>query len=119
MIAFTSALEEKRIHTLFPLIKKAGESYRKRISTSVLNNVLSDAQAMNPPAEFNHGVLKIYYGSQVAINPPAFTIFVNEPEYVHFSYQRYLENQIRQVIRKHIFRKLKKYPTIVPVVYLM
>ena len=95
MIAFTSALEEKRIHTLFPLIKKAGESYKKRISTSVLNNVLSDAQAMNPPAEFNHGVLKVYYGSQVAINPPAFTIFVNDPAYVHFSYQRYLENQIR------------------------
>ena len=95
MIAFTSALEEKRIHTLFPLIKKAGESYKKRISTSVLNNVLSDAQAMNPPAEWNHGVLKVYYGSQVAINPPAFTIFVNDPAYVHFSYQRYLENQIR------------------------
>ena len=95
MIAFTSALEEKRIHTLFPLIKKAGESYKKRISTSVLNNVLSDAQAMNPPAEFNHGVLKVYYGSQVAINPPAFTIFVNDPAFVHFSYQRYLENQIR------------------------
>ena len=95
MIAFTSALEEKRIHTLFPLIKKAGESYKKRISTSVLNNVLSDAQAMNPPAEWNHGVLKVYYASQVAINPPAFTIFVNDPAYVHFSYQRYLENQIR------------------------
>ena len=95
MIAFTSALEEKRIHTLFPLIKKAGESYKKRIVTSVLNNVLSDAQAMNPPAEWNHGVLKVYYGSQVAINPPAFTIFVNDPAYVHFSYQRYLENQIR------------------------
>ena len=95
MIAFTSALEEKRIHTLFPLIQKAGESYRRRISTSVLNNVLSDAQAMNPAAEFNHGVLKIYYGSQVAIQPPAFTIFVNDPEFVHFSYQRYLENQIR------------------------
>lgn len=95
MIAFTSALEEKRIHTLFPLIKKAGESYKKRIVTSVLNNVLSDAQAMNPPNEFNHGVLRIYYGSQVAINPPAFTIFVNDPAYVHFSYQRYLENQIR------------------------
>ena len=95
MIAFTSALEERRIHTLFPLIKKAGESYKKRIATSVLNNVLSDAQAMNPPAEWNHGVLKVYYGSQVAINPPAFTIFVNDPAYVHFSYQRYLENQIR------------------------
>ena len=94
-IAFTSALEEKRIHTLFPLIKQAGEAYKKRISTSVLNNVLSDAAAMNPPAEFNHGVLKVYYGSQVAINPPTFTIFVNDPAYVHFSYQRYLENQIR------------------------
>ena len=95
MIAFTSALEERRIHTLFPLIKKTGDSYKKRISTSILNNVLSDAQAMNPPAEFNHGVLKVYYGSQVAVNPPAFTIFVNDPAFVHFSYQRYLENQIR------------------------
>ena len=95
-IAFTSALEERRIHTLFPLIQKCGESYNKRISTSVLNNVLSDAYAMNPPAEWNHGVLKIYYGSQVAIKPPTFTIFVNDPEFVHFSYNRYLENQIRQ-----------------------
>ena len=94
-IAFTSALQEKRIHTLFPLIEKCADSYFRRISTSVLNNVLSDAQAMNPPAEFNHGVLRIYYGSQVAVQPPAFTIFVNDPTYVHFSYQRYLENQIR------------------------
>ena len=95
-IAFTSALEERRIHTLFPLIQKCGDSSNKRISTSVLNNVLSDAYAMNPPAEWNHGVLKIYYGSQVAIKPPTFTIFVNDPEFVHFSYNRYLENQIRQ-----------------------
>lgn len=95
-IAFTSALEEKRIHTLFPLIEKCADSYFRRISTSILNNVLSDAQAMNPPAEFNHGVLRIYYGSQVAINPPAFTIFVNDPAFVHFSYERYLENQVRQ-----------------------
>ena len=94
-IAFTSALEERRIHTLFPLIEKCADSYYKRISTSILNNVLSDAQAMNPPAEFNHGVLRVYYGSQVAIQPPAFTIFVNDPAFVHFSYQRYLENQIR------------------------
>jgi GTP-binding protein len=95
-IAFTSALEERRIHTLFPLIEKCADSYFKRISTSILNNVLSDAQAMNPPAEFNHGVLRIYYGSQVAVNPPAFTIFVNDPAFVHFSYERYLENQVRQ-----------------------
>lgn len=95
-IAFTSALEERRIHTLFPLIQKCSESYHRRIQTSVLNDVLSDAYAMNPAAEWNRGVLKIYYASQVAIKPPAFTIFVNDPNFVHFSYNRYLENQIRQ-----------------------
>ena len=95
-IAFTSALEEKRIHTLFPLIQKCAESYKRRITTSVLNDVLSDAYAMNPAAEWNRGVLKIYYASQVAIKPPVFTIFVNDPNFVHFSYNRYLENQIRQ-----------------------
>lgn len=94
-IAFTSALEEKRIHTLFPLIQKCAESYSRRISTAVLNNVLSDAVAMFPPAEWNHGVLKIYYVSQVSVKAPGFTIFVNDPSYVHFSYERYLENQIR------------------------
>lgn len=95
-IAFTSALEEKRIHTLFPLIKEASDNYHKRIQTSVLNDVLSDATAMFLPSEWNHGILKIYYASQVAINPPTFTIFVNDPNFVHFSYDRYLENQIRK-----------------------
>lgn len=94
-IAFTSALEEKRIHTLFPLIQKCADSYSRRISTSVLNNVISDAVAMFPPAEWNHGVLKIFYASQVSVKAPGFTIFVNDPSYVHFSYERYLENQIR------------------------
>ncbi len=95
-ICFTSALYNKRIHTLFPVIDKCYESFNKRISTSVLNDVLVDAVAMNPPAEFNHGVAKFYYASQVAVSPPAFTVFVNDPSYVHFSYMRYLENQIRK-----------------------
>lgn len=95
-ICFTSALYNKRIHTLFPVIDKCYDSFNKRISTSVLNDVLVDAVAMNPPAEFNHGVAKLYYASQVAISPPAFTVFVNDPSYVHFSYMRYLENQIRK-----------------------
>lgn len=95
-IAFTSALEERRIHTLFPLIKEAAFNYNKRIQTSVLNDVLSDATAMFLPSEWNHGILKLYYASQVAVKPPTFTIFVNDPNFVHFSYDRYLENQIRK-----------------------
>ena len=95
-IAFTSAKEEKRIHTLFPLIKKASEAYGRRINTSTLNDVLSDATSMFLPSEWNQGILKIYYASQVAVNPPTFAIFVNDPKYVHFSYDRYLENQIRK-----------------------
>ncbi len=95
-IAFTSALQEKRIHTLFPLIMKCRESYEKRISTSVLNEVMVDAIAMNPPAEWQGGVCKFYYFSQVGTKPPAFTVSVNNPNYIHFSYSRYLENKIRE-----------------------
>jgi len=95
-IAFTSALEERRIHTLFPLIKKCSESYHKRIQTSTLNDVLSDATSMFLPSTWNGGILKVYYASQVAICPPAFTVFVNDPNFVHFTYNRYLENQIRK-----------------------
>lgn len=95
-IVFLSALENKRVHTLFPEINKAYESYNRRVSTAVLNNVFTDAVAMNPPAEFNHGKPKFYYVSQVGVQPPSFAIFVNNPDFVHFSYLRYLENQLRK-----------------------
>ncbi len=95
-IVFLSALEKQRVHTLFPEIERCHLSYQKRVSTSVLNDVFADAIAMNPPAEFNNGTAKFYYISQVAITPPTFVIFVNEPYYVHFSYLRYLENQLRK-----------------------
>lgn len=95
-IVFLSALDNKRVHTLFPAILQAYEANNKRISTSTLNDVINDAVAMFPPSEFNGGKIKIYYSSQVGVNPPTFAFFVNEPKYLHFSYHRYLENQIRK-----------------------
>ena len=95
-IAFVSAKHGSRVDTLFDLILEAYENQRKRVSTSVLNDVLIDAQAMNPTSNFEGGRLKIYYGNQVAINPPTFVLFVNDPKFLHFSYKRYLENKLRE-----------------------
>ncbi len=95
-IVFLSALDNKRVHTLFPAIEQAYEANNRRISTSVFNDVINDAVAMFPPSEFNGGKIKFYYSSQVGVNPPTFAFFVNDPKYLHFSYQRYLENQIRK-----------------------
>ncbi len=95
-IAFVSAKQGSRVDTLFDLILEAYENQRKRVSTSVLNDVLIDAQAMNPTSNFEGGRLKIYYGNQVAINPPTFVFFVNDPKFLHFSYKRYLENKLRE-----------------------
>lgn len=95
-IVFLSAIENKRVHTLFPSIEQAYEANHHRIATSVLNDVVNDAVAMFPPSEFNGGKIKFYYSSQVGVEPPTFAFFVNEPKYLHFSYHRYLENQIRK-----------------------
>lgn len=95
-IVFLSAMENKRVHTLFPAIIQAYDANHRRISTSVLNDVITDAVAMFPPSEFNGGKIKIYYSSQVGVEPPTFAFFVNEPRFLHFSYHRYLENQIRK-----------------------
>lgn len=95
-IVFISAKEGKRVHTLFPLIQEVYENAHKRVSTSVLNDVLIDAQAMNPTTTFNGGRLKIYYANQVSVCPPTFVLFTNDPQYLHFSYKRYLENRLRE-----------------------
>jgi GTPase len=97
-IVFVSALEKKRIQTIFPLLLKTHENMQKRIATSVINEIISDAQMMNQPPIFHQGRVKIYYASQVAVNPPTFVFFVNDVKYMHFSYQRYLENQIRNAV---------------------
>lgn len=94
-IVFTSAANKKRIQNLLPMIDEAYNNSHKRVQTSVLNDVLVDAQAINPTTTFNGGRLKIYYANQVAITPPTFVLFVNDPQYMHFSYKRYLENKLR------------------------
>ena len=94
-IIFLSAKTHQRVHQLFPLIQESFENSHKRVQTSVLNDVLVDAQLMNPTTTFNGGRLKIFYANQVAICPPTFVLFANDPQYLHFSYKRYLENRLR------------------------
>ena len=95
-IVFTSAKTGQRVDQIFPLIQESYENSRKRVQTSVLNDVLVDAQLMNPTTTFNGGRLKIFYVNQVAICPPTFVLFANDPQYLHFSYKRYLENRLRE-----------------------
>ena len=94
-IIFLSAKTHQRVHQIFPLIQESFENSHKRVQTSVLNDVLVDAQAVNPTTTFNGGRLKIFYANQVSVCPPTFILFVNDPQYLHFSYKRYLENRLR------------------------
>lgn len=93
---FISALTGQRINTLFRLIVEIDEETRKRISTGLLNSVLNDALAMVQPPSDRGRRLRIYYMTQVGIKPPTFVLFVNEKKLMHYSYLRYLENQIRR-----------------------
>ena len=95
-VVFVSAMTKQRIHRLPEVINYVAEQNAMRISTSVLNQVVEDAIAINPPPTEKGQRLKILYATQVKIKPPTFVIFVNEPEIMHFSYQRYLENKLRE-----------------------
>lgn len=95
-VVFVSAMTKQRIHRLPEVIHYVAEQNAMRISTSVLNQVVEDAIAINPPPTEKGQRLKILYATQVKIKPPTFVIFVNEPEIMHFSYQRYLENKLRE-----------------------
>lgn len=95
-IVFLSALTKRRLHTLFEPLNLAAENHKKRVVTHVLNDVIMDAVAMNPTPTHNGQRLRIYYATQVSIQPPTFVVFVNDPELLHFSYKRYLENCMRQ-----------------------
>ncbi|MBB1062753.1 ribosome biogenesis GTPase Der [Limosilactobacillus fastidiosus] len=95
-IIFVSAKTKQRLNQLPTMIEDVYKNSRQRIQSSVLNDVLMDALAANPTPTQNGRRLRVYYGTQVAIQPPTFVIFVNDPDLMHFSYQRYLENQIRQ-----------------------
>jgi len=95
-IIFVSAKTGKGIDKILPAIERAYEGCNRRIPTSILNQIIQDAQMMNPTPEFNHGRLKILFSNQVGINPPTFVMFCNNPAFAHFSYTRYLENRLRE-----------------------
>lgn len=94
-VVFLSALKGQRLDTLFDALKLVHEAYYTRVKTSVLNDVIQDALVLNPSPDFNGGRIKIFYASQVSTAPPTFVLFVNNPDFMHFSYQRYIENRLR------------------------
>ena len=95
-IVFLSALTKKRIHTLMPEIIKVYENSKREIKTSLLNDVIRDAVLLNEPPSYKGKRLKIYFVNQSGTKPPKFTLSVNSKGLVHFSYERYLENKIRE-----------------------
>lgn len=95
-IVFLSALTKKRIHTLMPEVIKVAENITREIKTSIINNVIIDAYQLNLPPSYKGKRLKIYFTSQTGTKPPKFTFRVNNKGLVHFSYERYLENKIRE-----------------------
>lgn len=97
-VVFISAKYNERVHTIFPAIDLAYENYHKQVQTSIINDLIQDAVAMNPTPIFNHGKAQFNYVTQVATKPPTFALFVNNPDFVHFSYLRYLNNQVREAI---------------------
>ncbi|MBE5105432.1 ribosome-associated GTPase EngA [Bacillus thuringiensis] len=95
-IVFLSAKTKKRTQTLLPVINEVNESHSIRVQTNVLNDVIMDAVAMNPTPTHNGSRLKIFYATQVAVKPPTFVVFVNDTELMHFSYERFLKNRLRE-----------------------
>lgn len=95
-IVFLSALTKKRIHTLMPEVVKVYENSLKEIKTSVLNDVIREAVLLNQPPSYKGKRLKIYFVNQSGTRPPKFTFSVNSKNLVHFSYERYLENKLRE-----------------------
>lgn len=94
-IVFVSAKTKKRLTNLLPAIQTASENHSLRVQSSVLNEVIVDAVAMNPAPSDKGRRLRVYYATQVAVKPPTFVVFVNDPEIMHFSYERFLQNRIR------------------------
>ncbi|MCL6598426.1 MAG: ribosome biogenesis GTPase Der [Alicyclobacillus macrosporangiidus] len=95
-VLFVSAKTRQRVHRILPLAREVAENHAMRIATSTFNTVLQDAAASVPPPTDRGRRLKLLYGTQVAVKPPTFALFVNDSELMHFSYERYLENRLRQ-----------------------
>jgi len=93
---FVSALTGQRINKLFEQIYSVYQNHAQRVSTGVLNDVIVEATAMHAPPSDKGKALRVYYATQVSVKPPTFVLFVNDSKLMHFSYQRYLENNIRE-----------------------
>jgi GTPase len=94
-VLFVSAKTKQRVHKILELVTTVSENHSMRISTSTVNTIIEDAVTMVPPPTDKGRRLRVYYTTQVAVRPPSFAVFVNDPELMHFSYQRYLENKLR------------------------
>ncbi|MCH5249377.1 MAG: ribosome biogenesis GTPase Der [Lachnospiraceae bacterium] len=95
-VTFISAVTGQRLHKLYELIDAVYENHAMRVATGVLNEILTEAVAMQQPPSDKGKRLRLYYITQVSVKPPTFVIFVNDKELMHFSYTRYIENQIRE-----------------------
>ncbi len=93
---FVSALSGWRLDKLMPLVMQIWQEQHKRIPTALLNELLEDAMTVNPPPPVKGKRVRIYYATQPEVKPPRFVFFANEPELIHFSYRRYLENRLRE-----------------------
>lgn len=94
-ILFVSAKTKQRLHKLYPMINQCAENHAQRVQTHVLNDIISDAVLLTPPPTDKGRRLRVNYATQVSVKPPTIVLFVNDPELMHFSYERYLENKIR------------------------
>ncbi|HEX7057612.1 MAG TPA: ribosome biogenesis GTPase Der [Bacilli bacterium] len=94
-VVFVSAKTKQKISNILPRVNQVAEQHAMRVQTSVLNDVIADAVAITPPPADKGQRLRISYATQVAVKPPVFVMFVNHPQLMHFSYERYLENRIR------------------------
>lgn len=113
-IVYLSAKNRSGLKNLFDAIDKCFEDSNKRVPTAILNEVVLNAQIMNQAPDFNGGRLKISYVSQVKAQPPTFVFFVNNPKFLHFSYERYIDNTIRKTFNldytplKFVFKSKNK-----------
>ena len=95
-ILFISAKTGQRLPKLFDVLEVVIQNHQLRIATGVLNDILTEAVAMQQPPSDKGRRLKIYYMTQVSVKPPTFVLFVNDKKLMHFSYTRYLENKLRE-----------------------
>ncbi len=96
-IVFVSALTGQRVSSIMGEVEKVAVEFNRKVPTSALNQVLADAERTHPPAVFQGKRIKLFYATQTAVRPPTFVVFVNRAEGIHFSYERYLTNKIREV----------------------